>query len=596
MLQDYLMNESTILFDMNDIYLVARKYLLLIILGACISISLPAQHFAFTHATLIDVAQGEQQPNMTVVIRDGLIHSVAPDAQIKLDGDIQQISLEGKYLLPGFTDAHIHIFQSGGLYARPDAISLEGIHPYAQEREWVRSQAGDFLQRYLKCGITHVMDVGGPLYQLPLRDSLNRYKDLASLHITGPLISTYQPKAFEIEDSPIRKINSPEEARALVQKQLPFKPDFIKIWYILMPGQDPRANLPIVEATIDESHKNGLKVAVHATQLQTASLAVEAGCDILVHSVDDAELPDRFVKQLVDKQVLYIPTLIVSDKYGEVLGQRNQLGIEDFTLANPEVIGSLFDLKHVPDQELVARYKNAYAEITESNKKRDATRKANLKKLSDAGARIATGTDAGNIGTQHASSFYQELEQMQAAGLSLKEILRYSTQTACMFGAEPAWGEVKAAYSADLVVLEKDPFQSLENWKNPLYVVHQGQLVDPDTLLQDTPEILAQRQLNGYNARDLEAFLEPYSDSIELYNFPDDRWGKGKAQMREIYGGMFERTPELHCELVNRMVLGNTVIDQERVTGFGEGRVIEAIAIYKIVDGKIAQVYFVRKD
>ncbi len=555
-----------------------------------------AQDFAFTNATVVAVTKGNQQTGMTVVVRDGLIHSVAPDDQVQLKEGIRQIPLNGQWVIPGFTDAHIHIFQSGGLYARPDAISLEAVHPYDQERKWVKSQAGDFLQRYLKCGITSVMDVGGPLYQLPLRDSLNRRKDQATLYITGPLISTYQPKAFDIEDSPIRKINSPEEARELVQKQLPHKPDFIKIWYIVLPGQNPRDNLPIVEATIDESHKNGLKVAVHATQLQTAGLAVEAGCDILVHSVDDTELPDLFVQQLVDKQVLYIPTMMVSDKYGEVLGQRNQLTYEDFTLANPTVIGSLFDLKHLPDQAFVQRYRDAYEAPSERSAKRAAVRKTNLKKLSEAGARIATGTDAGNIGTQHASSFYRELELMQEAGLDLKALLRYSTQTACMFGVEPRWGEVKQGFRADLVVLENDPYQSLANWQNPRYVVHQGHLIDPDTLLRDTPEAFAQRQLNAYNARDLEAFLEPYSDSVELYNFPNDMWAKGKTRMREVYGGMFERTPELHCELKNRMVLGNTVIDEERVTGFPNGRVIEAIAIYKIEEGRIARVYFVRKD
>lgn len=572
------------------------KNLFFAILGMIFTQNLSAQHFALTNATIIDVTTGEAQPNMTIVIKDGLIHSIAKDAVIRLAKEVERIPLNGKYVIPGFTDAHIHIFQSGGLYARPDAISLESTHPYAEEREWVKSQAGDFLQRYLKCGITSVMDVGGPLYQLPLRDSLNRRKDQATLYITGPLISTYQPKAFDIEDAPIRKINSPEEARALVQTELPYKPDFVKIWYIVLPGQDPRDNLPIIEATIDESHKNGIKVAVHATQLQTASLAVEAGCDILVHSIDDAEIPDRFVKQLVDKQVLYIPTLIVGGKYGEVFGQRNQLSYEDFTLGNPSVIGSLFDLKHVPQQELVERYKNAYQEVSARTLRRDSISKINLKKLSIAGARIATGTDAGNIGTQHASSFYRELELMQEAGLSLTEILRYSTQTACMFGAKPAWGEVKPEFRADLVVLTENPLESLENWKNPHLVVHQGQLIDPDTILQDTPEALAQRQLNAYNARNLEAFLEPYSDSIELYNFPNDRWAKGKARMREVYGGMFENTPDLHCELKNRMVMGNTVIDQERVTGFGNGRIIEAIAIYKIEKGKIARVYFVRKD
>lgn len=109
------------------------------------------------------------------------------------------------------------------------------------------------------------------------------------------------------------------------------------------------------------------------------------------------------------------------------------------------------------------------------------------------------------------------------------------------------------------------------------------------------PEKLAQAQLDAYNARDIEAFLEPYTENVEVYNFPDQLIFKGKDKMRPVYAKMFEETPDLHCELVNRMVLGTTVIDQEKVTGFPGGNILEVMAVYKIDNGKIAQVYFIRK-
>ena len=59
------------------------------------------------------------------------------------------------------------------------------------------------------------------------------------------------------------------------------------------------------------------------------------------------------------------------------------------------------------------------------------------------------------------------------------------------------------------------------------------------------------------------------------------------------YSQMFKNTPELHCKLVNRMVQGNTVIDQESVTGWGD-KPATAIAIYTIEKGKIARVSFVQ--
>lgn len=110
----------------------------------------------------------------------------------------------------------------------------------------------------------------------------------------------------------------------------------------------------------------------------------------------------------------------------------------------------------------------------------------------------------------------------------------------------------------------------------------------------DSPTGLAQRQLDAYNARNIDAFLEPYADDVEVYTFPNELRYKGKETMRRQYGAMFERTKALHCELVNRIAVGNTVIDHERVTIAPDKPVIEAVAIYGIENGRIRRVYFAR--
>jgi hypothetical protein len=111
-----------------------------------------------------------------------------------------------------------------------------------------------------------------------------------------------------------------------------------------------------------------------------------------------------------------------------------------------------------------------------------------------------------------------------------------------------------------------------------------------------TPEQLAQQQLVAYNARDIDAFLIPFADDVEVYNFPNELLYKGKEKMRAKYEGMFKRLVNLHCEVVNRIVFGDTVVDQEVVKGFGTDKPLEAMAIYKISDHKISKVYFLRKD
>lgn len=108
------------------------------------------------------------------------------------------------------------------------------------------------------------------------------------------------------------------------------------------------------------------------------------------------------------------------------------------------------------------------------------------------------------------------------------------------------------------------------------------------------PTDLAQQQLDAYNARNIDAFLEPYADDVEVYDFPDKLQYKGKEEMRKRYSGMFERTKALHCELVNRIAVGNTVIDHESVTFAADKEPVTAVAIYRIENGKIKQVYFTK--
>jgi hypothetical protein len=104
---------------------------------------------------------------------------------------------------------------------------------------------------------------------------------------------------------------------------------------------------------------------------------------------------------------------------------------------------------------------------------------------------------------------------------------------------------------------------------------------------------LAQQQLDAYNKRDINAFLEPYADTVAVYMFPNKLMYKGKETMRQEYSGMFAQTTDLHCTLVNRIVQGNTVIDQESVV-FKKGvPPMAAIAIYTISGDKIVAVHFI---
>jgi len=122
--------------------------------------------------------------------------------------------------------------------------------------------------------------------------------------------------------------------------------------------------------------------------------------------------------------------------------------------------------------------------------------------------------------------------------------------------------------------------------------------VSPALAQTSEAEQLAQAQLEAYNQRDIDAFLVPYSDSVKVYDNLRDFSYQGKDRMRAGYAGFFQSVDSLHCTLVNRIVLGNVVIDQEEVyiARGGKKTIFEAIAIYTIRNGKIEEVAFKSPD
>ena len=106
----------------------------------------------------------------------------------------------------------------------------------------------------------------------------------------------------------------------------------------------------------------------------------------------------------------------------------------------------------------------------------------------------------------------------------------------------------------------------------------------------ESPKVIVQKQVEAYNARDIDAFMDTYAENIKLYNYPNVLFQDSKEKMRARYTSQFENTPDLHCEIKNRIVVGNKVIDEEYVRM--NGVYISAVAIYEVENGKIVKVTF----
>ncbi len=107
------------------------------------------------------------------------------------------------------------------------------------------------------------------------------------------------------------------------------------------------------------------------------------------------------------------------------------------------------------------------------------------------------------------------------------------------------------------------------------------------------PVSVVQRQLDAYNARDVDAILTTYAADAQQFEFPDKLLATGTAALRERFAARFQE-PNLHAQLLHRTVLGNKVIDHEEVTRtFPEGPgKIQLLAIYEVQDGKVAKAWF----
>jgi imidazolonepropionase-like amidohydrolase len=438
--------------------------------------------------TVINPADGKVLPNTTVVIDGDKIERVATGKQDAASLG-KQIDCAGKFILPGYIDTHIHFFQSGDLFTRPDGTDLNSVRPYKDEVAWVKSHVNDVFNRYLRSGITSVVDVGGPFWNFEVRKTANATAKAPRVAVAGPLISSVSREKLDLGDPPIVKIDTPDQALDFVRKLAEQKPDLVKIWYIVDKDHPVESFRPIVRATIEESHAHKIRVAVHATELETARAAVEEGADVLVHSVTDKPVDDAFVKLLKDRHTILCPTLVVFERYGRTFSHQLNLTTEEKAWGNPEVIGTL-DVTKIPQDKLPERIKKALAkpdEVLDGIKKTYDVALPNLKRLEDAGVTITAGTDAGNIGTIHGPALFREFQLMKEAGLTPMQILQCTTANAAkLFGGDTGAriGKIEKGYLADLVILNSNPVDDIAHASDIDTVVKNGVVYPADSILR----------------------------------------------------------------------------------------------------------------
>lgn len=497
-------------------------------------------------------------PNATILLRGNAIDAVGPAASVAVPESAYRINAAGTYAIPGLIDSHVHFFQSGGLYTRPDAIDLRSVRPYTDELQWIRANLNDTFARYLCAGITSVVDVGGPFWNYDVRAQAQASEAAPRVMAAGPLISSVARTILDpYDDPPIVKIDTVEAARALIDRELTKQTDYVKFWWIVTPDHPAVAFRPVAQAAIEYAHSKGARVIIHATELETARLAVESGTDILAHSVFDTDVDDGFLDRVKQRNVIYIPTLIVVGNYGYTFAGKPNLSSVDLRIANPDTVGTLFNMKDVEEALPPERLARIRA-LRVPEPPHAAMR--NLKRVHDAGITIAAGTDAGNIGTQHASSFYDEALEMTASGLSAKDVLLTATKNGAAMMGRSDLGSIERGKLADIVLLKENPLDDIAAIASVQTTIKDGRVYEAAQILRESPAQIVQRQVNMFNHHDAGVL--------------------GDA-------GFFAKNPGVRAEILNRRVDGDTVIDTMRVSGYADGRVDDKTVRYRVRDGAV---------
>ncbi len=555
------------------------------------------QPLAVTGATLVNPGR-PPVTDAVVVLQGGRVVAAGPAARVKVPPGADILDARGKWIIPGLVDAHVHFFQSGGVYTRPDAFDLRAIRSYEAEQAEIRRRLPDALARYLRCGITTVYDMGGPDWNFELRATANRSERAPRVWLSGPLITAGpvtnregRPVVNFLSTGPdpsVRPANTEAEARAEVRRQAALGTDFIKVW--VWRG----AATPVGRAIIDEAHGKGLKVAVHATELAGARSAVEAGIDILVHSIEDQELPDDLLALMKRRGVTLIPTLAVYRGYVQMRSRRFAWDPWEYELADPHVMGTFFDPMHL-DLPLTEPQRRLIQEAKPWSPNPVTLR--NLRKLVDAGVNVAAGTDAGNPGTFHGPALFTEFKVMLQAGLTPAEILASATLAAARaLGQERDFGSLETGKRADLVLLDADPLADILNVRRIHRVLKAGRIHDPAALLAPSPEDVVQRQLVAYNARDVAAFAATYAEDVAIVRLPEGSPGafNGQERLKQVYGKAFQERADLGVKIEKRIVQGPFVVDQETFVHRWDPaqRRPAATAVYQVENGLIRRVWF----
>ncbi len=388
----------------------------------------------FINASLVDVVNGEIQENVSVLIRDSKIEWIG-DAQPELD-NVQVIDVAGRFLSPGLADMHVH--------THDDA---------------------DYLL-HLANGVTTIREMNGWPWRLKRRTSMVAGKLLApNMYITSQILNTSDFGGYAIA------LDTAEEARAAVRKAAGAGYDAIKIHNGLSAEQ--------FVAITEESRSVGLKVVGHIPVRVSVSDAISNGLHTAEHFkgyINDAYLEiseDDWVTPSVNMATYLTPTFY---------SYREHLRGTDAERVLREDAGKVLPHRRITWQPYTADEEGGVLALRQNIRPMS---EEIFKTLLPHNIKWLAGTDSGGYELMvPGEALIEELEIMQGLGLSTADTLRSATTSAASaMGWQKRTGQIAPGLSADLILLEKNPLETVANLRTINAVMIRGiWLPEPEKL------------------------------------------------------------------------------------------------------------------
>lgn len=418
--------------------------------GACSAAPAPGQTgVAIVGVTVIDVEAGERRPDRTVLIKGPRIERVGPAGGVDVPAGATVVDARGRYLLPGLSDMHVHLYTEGDLLT------------------------------YLANGITTVRNMAGDATHLTFR------RRIAAGEIAGPRIFTSGPVIEgELSHPANARITDPATVRGEVLRQRAMGYDFIKVYNRLSPG--------VYDELVAVAEEVGLPVSGH--------VPVEVGLERALAGHRSIEHLRGYLQALVttplpdtasfrDRSVAWNDAAI--GRMGDLASRTAAAGVWNcptfaFTvhelspaagharlLSRPEL--RYLSLSGLPDRSTTAYLKEfderSYRATQEGLRKQFRLVQA----LDRAGAGLLVGTDSWLGGF----AFADEAALLVQAGLTPARVLRMGTLDAAKYlGRSQDLGTIAPGRLADLVLLDADPLVDITNLRTTRSVVVEGRFFD----------------------------------------------------------------------------------------------------------------------